>query len=359
MTTSCCNLRQCAFRRVASFAAASLLLAGTLSQRAHAEPSANGFDKDKGGRLFLPVKVVSTTGNVTNAQALVSGRGGYTTLTMENGGIAPMVILDYGRVVGGLPVFEVSAVSGTPKLQAIYSEAEQWLLPSNDHPVGGDGSYANGSEWSVSYMGNCGAASLSRINAYSVRSPGTIVSRLIQGGQRFQAITLTTPGTVILRGVGFRPSFFPSNNIDLGSTDKFARPGTDHGRTLDNRGFFRCSDPALNEIWDLGAYTLESNQVPAGSLPSTFTSTSQGLNVKGSTFCIYEKGVNWSNYTVSFDVKVVSNETGWMVNTDSVFGHRFVLAANNNTAGPPNTLRMTIPFSRGTQVRSGPSSLPS
>ena len=55
----------------------------------------------KGERLFRPVKVVSTTGNVTNAQALVSGRGGYTTLTMENGGIAPMVILDYGRVVGG------------------------------------------------------------------------------------------------------------------------------------------------------------------------------------------------------------------------------------------------------------------
>ena len=110
MNTSCYNLRQCAFRRVASFAAASLLLAGTLSERAHAEPSANCFDK--GERLFRPVKVVSTTGNVTNAQALVSGRGGYTTLTMENGGIAPMVILDYGRVVGGLPLFEVSAVSG-------------------------------------------------------------------------------------------------------------------------------------------------------------------------------------------------------------------------------------------------------
>ena len=37
---------------------------------------------------------------------------------MTAGGAAPMVILDYGRDVGGIPVFEVSAVSGTPNLQA-------------------------------------------------------------------------------------------------------------------------------------------------------------------------------------------------------------------------------------------------
>ena len=342
MTTSCYNLRQCAFRRVVFFATACLLLAGTLSERAHAEPSANF---DKGGRIIRPVKVVSTTGNVTNAQALVSGRGGYTTLTMEDGGIAPMVILDYGLDVGGLPVFDVSAVSGTPKLQAIYSEAEQWLLPI------GDGSYANGNEMSVSYVGSCGAASLSRVNAYSILRPGRIVNRLIQGGQRFQAITLTTPGTVILGGVGLQPTFIPSHESDLKSTDNLSPRGTNLPRSLDNRGSFRCSDPALGEIWSLGAYTLETNQVPAGSLPPTFTSTREGLDVKGSTFCVYQAGTAWSNYTVTFDVQVVANETGWMVNTDPVFGYRFVLAANNNTAGPPNTLRLTIPFSPGTLVQ--------
>jgi hypothetical protein len=74
LTTSRYNFRQCAFRRVVLFATACFLLVGTLSERAHAEPSANGFDK--GRRLFRPVKVVSTTGNLTNAQALVSGREG-------------------------------------------------------------------------------------------------------------------------------------------------------------------------------------------------------------------------------------------------------------------------------------------
>ena len=339
-TTSCYNVRQCACRRIAFFATVCFLFAGTLSEHAHAESFTNGFDRGRG--LFLPVKVVSTTGNVANAEALVSGRQGDATLTMEDGGSAPMVILDYGRVVGGLPIFEVSAVSGTPELQAIYSEAEQWLLPT------GDGSYPNGNEWSVSYMGNCGAASLSRVNAYSILNPGLIVARLIQGGQRFQAITLTAPGTISLRRVGFRPSFFPSQKTDPESTENSPRRGTDSRRTSNNQGFFRCSDSALTEIWNLGAYALDTNLVPAGSLPPTFTSTPEGLNVKGSTFCVYEKGVTWSNYTVTFDVQIVSNEIGWMVNTDSVFGYRFVLGANNNAAGPPNTLRLTIPFTEGT-----------
>jgi hypothetical protein len=79
-------------------------------------------------------------------------RGGGVTLTMVQGGAPPMIILDYRRDVGGLPVFDVSAVSGTPRLQAIYSEAKQWLYPT------GDGSYPDGAEVNVSYAGRlrCG-----------------------------------------------------------------------------------------------------------------------------------------------------------------------------------------------------------
>jgi alpha-L-rhamnosidase len=52
-----------------------------------------------------PIKVVSTTGDVRSADALVAKHEGYTTLTMVQGGIAPMIILDYGRDVGGIPIF--------------------------------------------------------------------------------------------------------------------------------------------------------------------------------------------------------------------------------------------------------------
>jgi len=44
--------------------------------------------------LLRPVSVVSTSGNVTNADALVENHEGYATLRMVQGSIAPMIILD-------------------------------------------------------------------------------------------------------------------------------------------------------------------------------------------------------------------------------------------------------------------------
>ena len=128
------------------------LLLGTLSGSALADSSEDSGSESR-EPLLRPIKVVSTSGNVTNADALLEGHEGYATLTMTAGGTAPMVILDYGRDVGGLPVFEVTAVSGTPKLQAIYSESQQYLLPA------GDGNSAAG----VSFVGDCGAADLARL----------------------------------------------------------------------------------------------------------------------------------------------------------------------------------------------------
>jgi Bacterial alpha-L-rhamnosidase 6 hairpin glycosidase domain len=65
-----------------------------------------------------PVAVVSTSGNVTNVAALASGGSGSATLTMASGGAAPVIILDYGKDVGGFPYFTVAAESGSPVLRA-------------------------------------------------------------------------------------------------------------------------------------------------------------------------------------------------------------------------------------------------
>jgi alpha-L-rhamnosidase len=100
--------------------------------------------------------------------------------------------------VGGIPVFEVSAVSGTPKLQAFCSESQQYLLSA------GDGNSPAG----VSFVGDCGAGDLARADTYPVKGPGLIVNRLIQGGERFEAITLIAPGRITLRHAGIRPTFF-------------------------------------------------------------------------------------------------------------------------------------------------------
>lgn len=83
------------------------LFSGALSSFALADSDENPGPHSR-EPLLRPIKVVSTTGNVSNAEALVADAQGYTSLTMVQGGTAPMIILDYGHDVGGLPVFEVA-----------------------------------------------------------------------------------------------------------------------------------------------------------------------------------------------------------------------------------------------------------
>ena len=51
------------------------------------------------------------SGAVTNAEGLVDPSKGPATLTYTAGGQPPVVVLDYGREVGGLPFFTASAVT--------------------------------------------------------------------------------------------------------------------------------------------------------------------------------------------------------------------------------------------------------
>ena len=51
--------------------------------------SDNSFDPESGQPLLRPIGVVSASGNVQNAEALVAGNGGYTILTWGGQGPAP------------------------------------------------------------------------------------------------------------------------------------------------------------------------------------------------------------------------------------------------------------------------------
>jgi alpha-L-rhamnosidase len=137
------------------------------------------------------------------------------------------IVLDYGIEVGGLPSFDVAAVSGTPELKASYSEFLGY--------VGMDGD-----------RGGTHSADPHRYDAYTVTQPGPIANPYIQGGERYQMISLTTPGSVSLGSVGIRVMHY------------VAGPG-------DYRGHFLCGDEDLNRIWYASAYTVETNMLPAGS----------------------------------------------------------------------------------------------
>jgi hypothetical protein len=89
-----------------------------------------------------------------------------------------------------------------------------------------------------------------RAENFTLTGPGTVgnAPNAIQGGERFQAITLTTPGTVELTSVGIH----------------FRHPNYS---SADYEGYFLSSDDTLNQIWYQGAYTNDTNMVPIGALP--------------------------------------------------------------------------------------------
>jgi sRNA-binding protein len=79
-----------------------------------------------------PVGATVLSGNVTNPQALVTGNG-VATLTNVAGQAPPILQVDYGKEVGGLPFFNVSSVSPTSPatsvtMRAGYSELQRYLI---------------------------------------------------------------------------------------------------------------------------------------------------------------------------------------------------------------------------------------
>ncbi len=186
-------------------------------------------------RFVEPVKVRATSGSVTGAKALLRGAGGVARLTMEQGGAQPVVVLDFGRAVSGIPRIEVSRVNGSPTLRASFSESGRYIDADGDN--GGNGPC-------------CGAAPPAaepfRWNEWEPAGPGVLKTAYLQGSQRFVRIALTSPGTVELRGV------------DLDFKALRARPS-------DYRGWFLSSDHLLNRIWYAGAYTAQLNMVPPGA----------------------------------------------------------------------------------------------
>ena len=282
------------------------------SARRHVEP-------------LRPVAVTSSEGRVRGADAMLSG--GVMTLTLAAGGVVPSVVLDYGREVGGYPVFEVVDVSGTPRLEAAYSEALPWLLPDGDGPAPGTPDTNDAAVKDISYVGIPGGADLNRVERLPVVQ-GRHENRLMQGGQRFQAIRLTTPGSVSLRAVGVLPAFYLPT------------------RRRANEGRFTASDRRLGRYWHMGRRTLELSSVPVGAIKPIWDVTPQGLRVRGNTYSGYQAGVKWTDYTATVEFEIARNEASVLVRASMSNGLRIVLCAADDDlpVSTPNTMRVYTQF---------------
>jgi alpha-L-rhamnosidase len=291
--------------RAVLFAAPFFLFAGTTLAASDAWPSNPQWQRYVQGPTnsdVYPIKIVSTAGAISNVHALLKRGSGVTTLRYDVGGTIPTIVLDYGKDVSGIPYFDIAAVSGSPTLHAAYSEGQQYLGTNGDGAPGQ-------------------AADPSRADDFSVSKIGVTTKNLIQGGERFQVITLTTPGSLSLSSVGIHFSAFRADAKDY-------------------KGYFLCSSDELNRIWYDGAYTAQLDQLPPYSVAPPWSIVNGSLVANGGDVGLLQTGANWTDYTVTFQFQILSNQAGWVVRGVSPNqGYLLILDASNDTGGAPNTLQ--------------------
>jgi alpha-L-rhamnosidase len=220
-------------------------------------------------------------------------------------------LLDYGQDTNGFPWFEVASAQGSPTLVAAYSEGLQYIQAN---PTQGDQSPPYSS-----------AGDPSRADSYTVTTPGTIVNQFIQGGERFQAITLTTPGSITLRAAGIQFAGYRATPPDYA-------------------GYFVCSSDQLNRIWYTGAYTVQLDQLPQGIVPLPWKGTSTGMIATGGPIGLLKAGANLTDYQLLFNTQILQNQSGWIVRATQDFdnGYVFILNADNDVDGTPNSLQVLV-----------------
>ena len=220
-------------------------------------------------RDIHPTAVVSTEGNVTNAAGLTHPESGHTTtLTWSGSGTAPSIVLDYGKEIGGIPQFTVTSETGNPTLYASYSEDSQYL--------------SNCGDCASPYQSTI--ADPYRYDTYTVSKAGTIVNRYIQGGERYQKITLTTAGSVTLRAVEIYYEAYEGNASTF-------------------QGFFVSDQPLLNRIWYDGAYTVNLNQLPAHTTSGAWVIQEGTLDIHEGNTALLNTGRSWTNYAMTFSTR--------------------------------------------------------
>ena len=250
-----------------------------------------------------PVRVVSTGGSVSGAATLIGSDGGRATLTMTPGGQSPAIVVDYGQDVSGTPYFVVQSVSGTPVLHSAYSEGLQYLSPQGDQSPP-----------------NSPTGDSNRFDDLIVGSSGTLTTGTIQGGERYERISLTSPGRVTLTSVGIRFTAV-------------------RAMAKDYRGWFDSSSPELDRIWYDGAYTTQLDELPPDTAPSAWTIQAGALHAVMGTDGILRRGVGWTDYTMSFDTRVVDNQAGWLVRASSTSsGYLLVLHHTGSGTSTSNSL---------------------
>jgi hypothetical protein len=167
--------------------------------------------------LVLPGTGIADTPPLTRAHAAGTvARGGGSGITF-----APA--LARAHTAGTAVASSGTGVTISPPLRGSHAAGV---------PVAGLGAYTNDNGAQI---------------GLTVTGPATYTGGL-RGGYRYEAIELTTPGTVTLSAAGLNFQAYRA------TPDRY-------------QGYFLSSDDQLNKIWYAGAYTTQMDMVPTGVSP--------------------------------------------------------------------------------------------
>jgi hypothetical protein len=220
---------------VAPTVSQNLIPAGVSGQQLSLDPIA--ANNDWQSYVLTPSSTTVTaptvyyvSGDVTNPDGIAGGSGS-TTLTYRVGEQAPVIILDYGQVVGGYPQLQVTGSS--PNLVwTAFSETAANMSPFGDGAI------------TTALLADSGDPLTFELTP--VLGSNILTSNQIQGGYRYEMITLTAPGSIT---ISTAPTIITA---PLKSASQY-------------QGSFMSSSDLLNRIWYDGAYTINLDMIAAGT----------------------------------------------------------------------------------------------
>lgn len=139
-----------------------------------------------------------------------------------------------------------------------------------------------------------------RVNRYNITGPGTISNRLVQGAFRYQKLNLSSTGGLTLRNVGASPTIHTTPVTDL-------------------LGSFESSNETLNQIWGVGARTVQMTEIPKNSMPNFLEVTADGAWADSVAPQVLGSAVasQLLQYDLTFQVKPVVDGFGFTVLSDT------------------------------------------
>ncbi|KAL2272878.1 hypothetical protein FJTKL_05919 [Diaporthe vaccinii] len=192
----------------------------------------------------------------------------------------PLATLDYGIERAGYAFFTVSNLSQPVQIEVRYSEPFAGLSdPWSDGP----------------FLFSPMLANHFRAETFNVTEPGRLVAPLIQGGQRWQSITLLTGGSISFDSVGFEATVDPTAVSDF--------PGA-----------FNSSDETFNEVWKLGAVAASTACVEKGSQGAMWeVDPDKGVLVRSTKPGITLEAIDFADYTLEFEANIARAGVWWSV----------------------------------------------